>query len=197
MDAGKATAAAAAAASALGAVLGGDLMGARRELATAGVTLPGFSDPALGLPPLDVAVLPVAGGAGAAAAPATADAPPPPPRPPRAKPTPALRVDGLLPPAVLADAETLTAALTDLAAECAKYGDVTRIDTGTSSNTGDGGAPIYVVFPAAPLAAVARLAVHGKQFGGLTASAAFVRWTRCAARGRGGSGRGGGGGRVT
>lgn len=105
------------------------------------------------------------------------------PRPPRQKPTPVLKVEGLLPAEALADAEALTHALTELAAECSKYGDVVRVETGElpeESPEGEGegeegkegaaaavpGAPIFVVFALAASAAVARLAVSGKSFGG-------------------------------
>ena len=73
----------------------------------------------------------------------------------------------------MADADALTAALTGLAAECAKFGDVCRVETGAPADGGDGGAPVFVVFAAAPLAAVARMAVNGKPFGGGVAAASF------------------------
>jgi hypothetical protein len=160
VDPAKATAASASAAAALAKLLAGDPAGARDELASIGVKLAAFENADLGLPPPPP--------------PAPAPAPPPAaPRPPRPKPTPCLRVDGVLTPAVMADADALTTALTGLAAECAKFGDVCRVETGAPADGGDGGAPVFVVFAAAPLAAVARMAVNGKPFGGGVAAASF------------------------
>ena len=203
VDPVKATADAAAAAAALAKMLEGDLKGCREELKAVGVTLPALESPELGLAAAEeeeaaaaaeaaaeeqkkkeaaAAEAAAAAGAGAGNQNGGGDAKP---RPPRQKPTPVLKVEGLLPAEALADAEALTHALTELAAECSKYGDVVRVETGElpeESPEGEGegegeegkegaaaavpGAPIFVVFALAASAAVARLAVSGKSFGG-------------------------------
>ena len=187
VDPVKATADAAAAAAALAKMLEGDVKGCREELKAVGVQVPALESPELGLAAADEEAAKAAeeerkkkeeAAAGAAAA-AAAEASKP--RPPRQKPTPVLRVEGLLPADALSDAEALTHALTELAAECSKFGDVVRVETGElpeeeeggggDGNGGGGGggapsAPIFVVFALAASAAVARLAVTGKSFGG-------------------------------
>ena len=187
VDPVKATADAAAAAAALARLLEGDARASREELKAVGVQIPALELPELGLAAAEEAAAAAAEeeeeerrkAAAAAAAAAEASKPP---RPPRQKPTPVLRVEGLLPAEALADAEALTHALTELAAECSKFGDVVRVETGELPEEEGGGAegggggggegvappsaPIFVVFALAASAAVARLAVSGKSFGG-------------------------------
>ena len=169
-----AVAASAAGTAALECFASGDLEGARDELEAAGVHLPGWDNPLLGMRPRTGAAATTPGGK--RAVPAAAAAAAPAPRP--SKPTHALRIDGLLPDTVLADAEALTAVLTDVAAECAKYGEVVRVATGDAPDAGSGAhhppsVPIFVVFAKAASSAVARLTLAGKAFGGSLARAGF------------------------
>lgn len=185
LDSSGAVSASAAGTAALECFAGGDLEGARDELEAAGVHLPGWDNPLLGLRPRAAAGGRGGGGVGAPAPAAPAPAAPAPAQAAArgpTKPTPALRVDGLLPDTVLADATALTAVLTDVAAECAKYGEVLRVATGDAPCDGGGrggrpahppSVPIFVVFAKAASSAVARLTLAGKAFGGNLARAAF------------------------
>jgi hypothetical protein len=158
-----AVAASAAGTAALDLFAAGDLEGARDELEAAGVHLPGWDNPLLGMRARGGSGGGGGGGGGGSAPTTTATTTTGPPK----KPTPALRVDGLLPDAVLADADALTAVLTGVAAECAKYGEVLRVATGDAPVAGTPpSVPIFVVFAKAASSAVARMTLAGKSFGG-------------------------------